>query len=150
MGLQEDRFAQIRGFMGAQGIEALVLRKVSSFAWATGGHRSYVNTAASDGVGTLVITPDEQYVVTSMIEAPRLDQEEGLGAAGWKLRVAPWYKADDTVARLIAGKRAGADFALAGGVDLSGALAWQRSLLLPEEVERFRSLGKRCADAMNG
>jgi Xaa-Pro aminopeptidase len=149
MGLQEDRLLQIRGFMQAQAIDALVLRQVSSFAWATGGHRSYVNTASSNGIGTLVITPDEQIVVTNMIEAPRLDQEEGLGAAGWKLRVAPWYKPDDTVGRLIAGKRTGADFALDGAADLSGALAWQRSLLLPEEVERFRSLGRLCAEAMN-
>lgn len=149
MGLQEDRLSQIRGFMRAQAVDALVLRQVSSFAWATGGHRSYVNTASSNGIGTLVITPDEQFVVTNTIEAPRLDQEEGLGAAGWKLRVAPWYKGDDTVSRLIAGKRAGADFALAGAADLSGAIAWQRSLLLPEEVASFRSLGQLCAEAMN-
>lgn len=149
MGLQEERLAQIRAFMRTQEIDALVLRRVSSFAWATAGHRSYVNTASTDGVATLVITPDEQFVVTNTIEAPRLDQEEGLAAAGWKLRVAPWWKADDTVARLTAGKRVGADFAMSGAVDLSDALAWQRSLLLPEEHERFRALGRICAEAMN-
>ena len=149
MGLREDRLAQVRGFMRGQNVDVLVLRQVSSFAWATGGHRSYVNTASSNGIGTLVITPDEQMVVTNTIEAPRLEQEEGLVAAGWKLRVAPWYKGDDTLERLVTGKRAGADFALESGVDLSGAVAWQRSLLLPEEVARFRSLGKLCAEAMD-
>lgn len=149
MALQEDRLVQIRTFIQEQQLDALVLRKVSSFAWATAGHRSYVNTASSDGIGTLVVTADEQFVVTNSIEAPRLDQEEGLGAAGWKLRVSPWYKADSTLAKLVEGKRTGADFALPGAIDVSSALAWQRSLLLPEEGDRFRALGKLCAAAMN-
>ena len=45
MTLQEDRLVQIRTFMQEQQFDALALRKVSSFAWATAGHRSYVNTA---------------------------------------------------------------------------------------------------------
>ncbi|MCS6828422.1 MAG: aminopeptidase P family protein, partial [Caldilinea sp.] len=67
MGLQEERLAQIRAFMRTQEIDALVLRRVSSFAWATAGHRSYVNTASTDGIATLVITADEQFVVTNTI-----------------------------------------------------------------------------------
>ncbi|MBW7885280.1 MAG: aminopeptidase P family protein [Caldilineaceae bacterium] len=147
--LQNERLEQIRGFMAAQGIDVLVLQRVSSFAWATAGARDYVNTASSDGVATIVITPDARYVVTNAIEAPRLGQEEGLEAAGWELRAAPWYATDSTVADLIAGKRAGADGPVAGARNLAKEVAWQRSLLLPGEQARFRTLGQSCAAAMD-
>jgi antitoxin VapB len=149
MRLQQARLDQIRGFLAAQELDALVLSRVSSFAWATAGHRSYVNTASSTGIGTLVITAQSQYVVTNTIEAPRLEQEEGLSAAGWELRVSPWYQEDDLVGQLVAGKRMGADTPLAGARDVSGEVAWQRSLLLPEEIERVRLLGRSCAEAMH-
>lgn len=149
MNLQQARLDQIRGFLAAQELDALVLSLVSSFAWATVGHRSYVNTASSTGIGTLVITAESQYLVTNTIEAPRLEQEEGLAAAGWELRVAPWYERDDTVGQLVAGKRTGSDTPLAGARELSGELAWQRLMLLPEEIERVRLLGRSCAEAMH-
>ena len=56
-------------------LEALLLQRVSSFAWATCGAASYINTAATTGDASLLITPSGRYVLTNNIEAPRLEQE---------------------------------------------------------------------------
>lgn len=129
-------------------LDALVLRRVSSFAWATCGAASYVNTATSEGVATLVIKPGERHLITDRIEAPRLEKEEGLIAQGWDFHVGDWFAASSTLAELTADLRVGSDVPLAGASDIAGDVSRMRSILLPVEQERFRVLGKLCADAM--
>jgi Xaa-Pro aminopeptidase len=145
----ERKQAVISDLLAQHGLEALVLCRVSSFAWATGGAASYVNTAASEGAATLVITPGGRYVVTNNIEAPRLEQEEHLSEQGWEFRVTPWHEAQDVVGELTRGLKVGADVALPGAHNLAGELARRRSILLPEEQARFRTLGRQQAEAMD-
>ncbi len=139
----------IRALLAERELDALLLRRVSSFAWATCGAASYVNTATTNGEAALLITPSGRYLITNNIEATRLEQEEKLAAQGWEFRVAPWYQAQDTVAELTAGLRLGADGPYPGATDLSGDLARLRANLTPEEGERFRVLGRLCAEAMD-
>ena len=139
----------IRALLAERELDALLLRRVSSFAWATCGAASYVNTATTNGEAALLITPSGRYLITSNIEATRLEQEEKLAAQGWEFRVAPWHQAQDTVAELTAGLRLGADGPYPGATDLSGDLARLRANLTPEEGERFRVLGRLCAEAMD-
>lgn len=129
-------------------LDALLLQRVSSFAWATCGAASYVNTATTNGAAALLLTPSGRYLITNNIEWPRLEQEERLGAQGWQPRIVPWHEAQATVVNLTRGLRLGADGAFEGAVDLSAALARQRALLEPEEVARFRVLGRLCAETV--
>jgi Xaa-Pro aminopeptidase len=130
-------------------LDALLLQRVSSFAWATCGAASYVNTATTNGEATLLITSSGRYLITNNIEATRLEREEKLAAQGWEFRVAPWHEAQDAVAELTRGLRLGADGPYPGAADLSGDLARLRANLTPEEGERFRELGHLCAEAMD-
>jgi Xaa-Pro aminopeptidase len=139
---------RIQSLLAANHLDALVLQRVSSFAWATCGGASYVNTAASDGASSLLLTPAGRYVITNNIEAPRLEQEENL-TQNWEVRIAPWYKTNDAIAELTHGMRLGADAPLAGAADLSDEMTHLRANLTPEEGERFRTLGTLCAEAMN-
>ncbi|MFM8323061.1 MAG: M24 family metallopeptidase [Chloroflexota bacterium] len=129
-------------------LDALVLQRVSSFAWATCGAASYVNTASSFGAASLVITRSGHHLVTDNIEAPRLLHEEKLNYQGWEFHVGKWYEASPLNA-LISGMKVGADHAYPGALDLSGELARLRATLTPEEGVRFRVLGRLCAEAMN-
>jgi Xaa-Pro aminopeptidase len=143
---KQDR---IQALLAERKLDALLLRRVSSFAWATCGAASYVNTATTNGEAALLITPSGQYLLTNNIEATRLEQEEKLGAQGWEFRAVPWHEAQDTVAELTQGLRLGADGPYPGATDLSGKLARLRANLTPEEGERFRTLGRLCAEAMD-
>lgn len=139
----------IADLLAGHGLDALVLRRVSSFAWATCGAASYVNTAAGEGEATLVVTPAGRYVIANNIEAPRLEQEEHLSEQGWEFRVTPWHEAHDVVGELTQGLKVGADVPLPGALNLAGEMARRRSILLPEEQARFRTLARLQSAAMD-
>jgi Xaa-Pro aminopeptidase len=140
---------RIQTLLAKHKLNALLLQRVSSFAWATCGAASYVNTATTNGEAALLITPSGRYLLTNNIEATRLEQEEKLAAQGWEFRAVPWHGAQDTVAELTQGLRLGADGPYSGATDLSGELARLRANLTPEEGVRFRALGRLCAGAMD-
>lgn len=144
----QQKIAAAEELLRARQLDALVLRRVSSVAWATCGAPTHVNTAADTGIATLLIKPGEQHLITNRIEAPRLEREEGLAAQGWRFHVGNWFEADTALAALTAGLRVGSDTSLGGATDVSGEVSRMRSLLLPEEQDRFRTLGRLSADAM--
>ncbi len=130
-------------------VDAVLLRQAANFAWLTGGAASYVNTAATNGAASLLITPFGRYVITDNIEATRLKREEQLEDQGWEFRTAPWFEADEAVFELTRSCHLGADHAYPGAVDLSAEFPRLRVQLTPEEGQRFRQLGRLCADAMD-
>lgn len=143
-----EKGKRIRGLMAEKGLNALLLRRVSNFAWLTGGASSYVNTAVEVGAASLLLTPYGKYCITNNIEAPRLEKEEKLGEQGYEFKVAPWYEADEIIARLAKGLRLGADVPHMDALNVGSDLARLRSRLLPEETERFRRLGEQCGQAI--
>jgi len=145
----EQKQERIQGLLAHRQLDALLLQRVSSFAWATCGAASYVNTATTAGASSLLIAPTGRYLITNNIEAPRLEREEKLAAQGWQLRVSPWHRPQNIIAELTRGLRLGADGPYPGAVDLSADLARLRANLTPEEGERFRTLGRLCAEAMD-
>jgi antitoxin VapB len=145
----ELKHRRILALLEERHLEALVLQNVSSFAWATCGAASYVNTASSQGAATLVITPSRRHVVTNNIEATRLREEEKLEGQGWEFQIGPWHTSSDGIAAVTRGLKLGADGPVPGMVDLSPEISRLRSRLTPEEGERFRALGRLCAEAMD-
>lgn len=145
----EFKQQQIRALLAEKNLDALWLQRVSSFAWATCGGASYINTATTIGAASLLITPHARYVITNNIEAKRLEQEQGLGAQGWEFRIADWHTSNPAVAELTRGLRVGSDFPAPNTTDLTNEIARLRANLTPEEGERMRTLGKLCAEAMN-
>lgn len=138
----------IRAWMADHKVGGLYLQTVGSFAWATCGASSYINTASTNGLAALLITQDMKYLVTTNIEAPRLELEQGLAAQGWESVIFPWYESHDAVADLYRGLKLASDSPYPGAVDLSAELARLRAKLTPEEGDRFRALGKSCAQAV--
>jgi Xaa-Pro aminopeptidase len=146
----ETILSQIQALLSERQLEALLLRRVSSFAWATGGAAAYVNTASTEATASLLITPHGRYVITNNIEAPRLEHEEQLAAQGWQFQVSAWHAPGDAIAELAAGFKLGADSPYPGATDLSDEIASLRSQLTPEAGERLRAVGQLCAEAMYG
>jgi antitoxin VapB len=130
-------------------LDGLLLRRVSSFSWATCGAASYVNTASSFGAVSLLVTPDRRLLMTNTIEASRIELEEKLKYQGWEFVVTPWYEQDDTIAKLVKGLKVGSDGPFPGAIDISNEIARLRTNLTPEEKIRFRVLGRLCAEAMD-
>ena len=139
---------RLRGLIEQYSVDALLLRRVSSFAWATCGAASYVNTATTEGAASLVITRERLYLVTNVIEAPRLEQEEKLTEQGWEIQISPWDTPLQALHRLVSGLSLASDVPFPGAKDISAEIARLRTRLSPEEGERFRQLGCLCAETM--
>jgi Xaa-Pro aminopeptidase len=145
----ETKLQRMQDLLKQHQADALLLTRVSSFAWATCGAASYINTASTTGVGSLLITPKGRYLITDNIEAPRFEKEEKLAAQGWEFRVAPWHAANPALAELTQGLKLAADGLYPGAIDLSAEMSRLRANLLPEEGERYRTVSRSCAEAMN-
>jgi antitoxin VapB len=145
----ELKLGRLHDLLDKYGVNAVLIQHVGSFAWATCGAASYVNTATTNGAAALLITPSDRYVITNNIEATRLQQEEQLAAQGWEFRSAPWYETNEAIAQLTRGLRLAADSPFSGAIDLSNDFARLRAALTPEEGERYQTLSRWCADAMN-
>lgn len=140
---------RLRDILSANHLQALLLQRSSSFAWATCGAASYVNTASTTGAASLLITPDKHYLITNNIEATRLEQEEKLHYQGWDFQIFPWHANNDLVEKLVGKAKLGSDFPTPGALDISAQLSRLRCALLPEENIRFRVLARLCAESMN-
>jgi len=129
------------------GLDALLLRQSSNFAWATCGASADINRADSMGVASLLITSANRYVITNNIESIRL-LEEGLANQGWEFQIKPWYDQEDGISQLSSGMKLGADTGFPSALDLSKEITQVRSRLTHEEGIRFKKLGMLCADGM--
>jgi antitoxin VapB len=140
---QQRKLEIIRSWMTSHNLGGLYLQSAGCFAWATCGASSYINTATTNGLASLLITQDHQYLITSNVEAPRLEKEEQLMAKGWDFRVTPWHTSLTNIMELSHGLILGSDGPLDGALDVSADLARLRV-----NLTRFRKLGEVCAKAM--
>ncbi len=145
----ERKNERVQALMDRHGLGALLLQRASSFAWATCGVSSYINTASSNGEAMLLIMPTDRYLITNNIEAPRLAEEVKLREQAWEFHVTPWYAHSDIVKQIVGDESLGSDNPYPNAVDLSSELSRLRSTLIAEEVARLRSLGRLCAQAMD-
>ncbi len=142
------KLTRVRQLAEAYGLDGILLQRVSSVAWATCGAAPYVNLASSEAVITLLVTRNAQHLFTNNIEATRLQQEEQLEAQGWEFHIAPWFESNPALEKLTRGLKLGADGPYPDALNLSQEIARLRANLTPEEGERFRTLGRLCAEAM--
>jgi Xaa-Pro aminopeptidase len=144
----QTKIKLLRTLLEKHGKDAILLRRVSSFAWATCGAASYVNSAATEGAASLMITCDHLYLITNNIEAPRLEQEEKLAKQGWEFHISPWHTPTLGLENLISNLSLASDMPYPGSIDINMEIASLRSHLTPEEGERFRELGHLCAETL--
>lgn len=144
----ETKLSRIYELLDRHHLDALYLARVSSFAWATCGAASYINTATTTGEAALLITRQNRYLITNNIEAPHYEKEEKLKEQGWQFEITPWFLGSDVLDRQAKGMKLGADVAMPGAVDLSDEIAEMRMNLLPEEQARYREVSRLSAQAL--
>jgi Xaa-Pro aminopeptidase len=80
-----EKQMRIRELLQNHNRDALLLKRVSSFAWATWGVASYVNIATSNGASQFLITKTRRFLITDNIEATHLIQEEKITDQRWEI-----------------------------------------------------------------
>lgn len=146
---QEVKLNRLRRLMADEKLDAIWLRRISSFAWLTAGASSYVSIGDEHGIASLLVTPDAVHLITNNIEAPRLMAEEGLAEGIYEWHVNPWHAPADLLSILPASSDIGCDEPFPGTSNLGPQISRLRSQLTPEEIIRMRDVAKRCADAVS-
>lgn len=138
----EAKRSRLLAWMASHELDAVYLSRVSNFAWYTGGLEPVVMLSSDRAEAGLLITPERSYVVCNTIEHPRLRDEDRLEDQGYTFHASPWYHGAPDFSELVRGRRWGADWPLPGCSDVSTDIARLRFQLLPEEVDRYRRLGR--------
>jgi Xaa-Pro dipeptidase len=141
------RHDKLRALMERRRLGAVVLRRPANFAWYTGGADSRVDHVAPDGVADLIVDADQEWVLTSTIEAPRMRGEQ---TPDFEVLSYPWYRGPAPALREVVGDvPLGADVALPGAIDISEDVARLRRTLDPDAVTRLRAVGRDATAAMS-
>lgn len=145
----EIKQERIQALLEKHELGGLLLQRTNNFAWATCGASASINMAESNGEASLLITRTGRHLITNNIEVARLVQEEKLDS-DWEIHSAPWYQDQQKIiGSLVHGLKLGSDGCWGRGLDLSTELSHLRANLTVEENDRFRELGRLCAEAMD-
>ena len=145
----QEKLKIMRSLLSAYEVDGLLLRRISSFAWATCGIASYVNTAAAEGAASLLVTGDKTYLFTNNIEAVRLEAETPLREQGWEFQVSTWSDPMAALKKQASNMKLIADVPFADAIDINFELSRIRANLTTAEGERMRLLGAACAAIMD-
>ena len=128
--------------MEERGWDWLAISSVATFAWATAGGRSYINTFDTGGVATLLYGRKSVIVLTSNVEMPRLEEEE-LAGLPIDYRVIDWtdlyFNGPDRIREIAGAEVLASDTPLQGAVP-ADELTDLRAALVAEELQRMRAL----------
>lgn len=139
---------KVRQLLAKLDLDATVLTRRANFAWLTGGGSSAIRETTDDGVATLVVNHQDVILLTSNIELQRIIAEQ-VPQLSVTPQEYPWYSDPNLVlSDLLAGQRVGSDNFRPGTLDLSKELSQLRSILEPEEVDRYRSFASQASSAI--
>lgn len=144
-----EKEQRLRELMAKEHIDVMAIASIANFAWLTCGGGNYVGTATEVGATTAVITQDRKYIVCDNIEARRIEEEE-VADQGFEFRTYRWFegKRNDAIRGIVGDGVLGADIPIPGAVNISSALDACRSSLTPDEINRYRLLGKDTGECL--
>ena len=137
-----------RTFIDEAGLGAMIINTRANFAWLTAGGSSHVVLSSETGVGTLVVTPDGQHLLTDNIEAPRFEDEE-IGDLPFEIHHMQWdEKNDEEMLSTIASPPFGSDTSLPWAQNVSDEFNRLRWKLMEPEIERYEVIAKAASEAI--
>ncbi len=141
--------------LGAENLGGVLLNTQHNFAWLTGGGSNGIDLSRENGAGFLFITAKgKRYVIANSIELGRLLAEELSGEDFEPIEIG-WQAEKDPEVVIKAAKRAavagelGCDIGFPETRWVEPSIAGCRFELLPQEIERYRSLGRSAGRALD-
>ena len=130
-------------------VAGILLATQHNFAWLTGGRSNRVDASRERGNGELLVAADgRRFVLANSIESARVSQE-ALDGLEFQLIEYAWTdeRADPSLSirlaqRALGGDAVGADVVASPSTFVEPQIARLRAPLIPEEVERYRTLGR--------
>jgi len=146
----QAKVESLRAWIDDSDLDAALITSQGGFAWITGGGDNHVTLGEEAGAASVLVTPDDAYLLAANNELRRLIDEE-LSGAGFTPLDWPWHDEDGEgriVERLCDPSRAVSDLGRLGLPPAPPELAELRLDLLPPEQDRYRALGRDAAEAL--
>jgi Xaa-Pro dipeptidase len=138
--LAEKRVDLLRGWLESRGYDGILISRRDNFAWLTVGGDNHVLKPTEIGVGHLLITGDQKYLLAYTMDGERILTEEVPGQ-GYQLETVRWHDDEPRLRAIaLAGKRVAADTPLPGTVDCSLELSRMHTPFDELERDRYRWL----------
>lgn len=144
-----SKLEKIRALMARHQIEGLRLKGVDWFSWVTCGGSSVVIFTSETGVAEVLITLKNAWVLTSRIERDRLVDEEV--PKEFEVVSFPWEEPEAFTrfaSSTLGGKVCASDRPTHGEQHLPADFQRMRASLLPDEISRYRKVGRLATEAM--
>jgi Xaa-Pro aminopeptidase len=143
-----EKLARVRAYLKNHDVDGAVFLSRANFAWLTGGGDNHVVSQDGFGVGALVVTQKQAWVVANKIEIDRLTNEEPLGA--FSPKSFPWVQSmPDALEKLLPEGKFVSDAPLGKLKPLPGDFVQEcRTQLCESEIRRYKAVGRDCAMAM--
>ncbi len=142
--IKQERIIKL---LDEKSLDGIILAKNSNISWLTGGMENRIVFVSEEGAVKLIVLKDKILVLTNNIEAERVIKEEGLDKEDFQFIVNQWYERD-LLDGLIRKYRLGGDCYFPEVNNLQEEIKQLRFSLLPEEIKRYRSLGRETAKMM--
>lgn len=146
----KEKERRVREFLEKKGLGGMLLCRQDNFCWFTAGKANPVVMGADTGFTPILVTRTKKYIITNNIEAPRIMEEE-VQNQGFELVALQWYQFDhefpDRVKSLTEGK-IGSDAPFPEFELVGREFSELRYVLTPEEIQRYRWLGRESTRAM--
>ena len=145
-----QKLPKLRRLLEQEGQDGVVLARHPNFSWVTAGGKNFVANCFDVGAATVLVTKDAQYIFTSVIEAPRLIDEELVQELGFQVLIHGWEQ-DETYAKICAiadPKKLVSDVPMGKIRVDNNFIQPLRILLTPEEITRYHYLGTTMSYAM--
>ena len=146
-----EKLERVRAYLDESGRSGVLLTRQFLVSWITAGMEDVILRGQDGGFVWALVTPESAYLVTSNIEARRLEAEEAPGELGFEMVQVPWYEGHFSGAldglcdvRSLANDGAGP------GEDRSDDLQLLRLRLTGGELDRMRELGADACAALEG
>ncbi len=137
-----EKLRRLRVFLKARRLGGVLLSTRANFSWLTGGRSNHVRSDSEKGVASLWVTPKGAELWCNSIEEKRFHEEETRGLP-FIYRAYPWYEGLKPKF-----KKAASDDGAYGLPSLGEEVTQLRWSLTPEEVQRYREVGKLSGEAM--
>jgi Xaa-Pro aminopeptidase len=145
-----EKERRVRELLRSKNLKALLLKRQANFSWMTCGGLNLVGITTELGATTLLITESSKFLISNVIEAPRMIHEEGLEKQGFVVKTFPWHEDQEVfiVKEIVGEGPLGSDVPFPNAMVLTEEVAKLRYSLTPEEQKRYRWLGKRVSIAL--
>jgi antitoxin VapB len=152
----DEKVERLARLAAERGLGGILLNTQPNFAWLTGGRSNQIDGSRENGNGSLLVSArGQRFVVANNIEMPRL-HDEALCGLGFSCREYAWTEEQAqpgtpiATARRTVGGEVGCDNLLPGGMPIESAIAATRAPLTPDEVIRYRALGRDMGHVLGG